>query len=403
MSDVEYLRSTKAIRDRAEEILELNLKDEGQFFVDLNKMDAVADYVVKVIREKYPHLDIPYHSRWGHFRVGGRDRVAEFLDKLSDKDKNEQARCLFDLVITSVLLDAGAGPDWKYTDEKGQLISRSEGLAIASYDMFISGAFSSEPEFEPHRADAPGLMGTTAERIEKGFQVSVGNPLVGVKGRAELMFRLGKACEANPSGLFGDDVKRPGHLFDAITAHAADNKIRGHKILDIVLQALGPIWPGRVVMNDGNLGDCWMHEGLGNGPQAFVPFHKLSQWMTYSLLEPLEHAGYEIIDLHELTGLAEYRNGGLIIDSGLVTPKSADAFERPWPPDSKLIIEWRALTVALLDRLAEAVRGKLKKTQEEFPLAKVLEGGTWWAGRKLAQEMRDGTPPINIVSDGTVF
>ncbi|MGE0634502.1 MAG: DUF1688 family protein, partial [Pseudobdellovibrionaceae bacterium] len=40
----------------------------------------------------------------------------------------------------------------------------------------------------------------------------------------------------------------------------------------------------------------------------------------------------------------------------------------------------------------------------EFPLAKVLEGGTWWAGRFLAAEKRQGgPPPIQIKSDGTVF
>jgi hypothetical protein len=43
-------------------------------------------------------------------------------------------------------------------------------------------------------------------------------------------------------------------------------------------------------------------------------------------------------------------------------------------------------------------------TSEQFPLAKVLEGGTWWAGRFLAKEKRsDGSPPLQIESDGTVF
>jgi hypothetical protein len=39
-----------------------------------------------------------------------------------------------------------------------------------------------------------------------------------------------------------------------------------------------------------------------------------------------------------------------------------------------------------------------------LPLAKVLEGGTWAAGRIIARRLRaDGSPPLNVVSDGTVF
>jgi len=41
-----------------------------------------------------------------------------------------------------------------------------------------------------------------------------------------------------------------------------------------------------------------------------VPFHKLTQWLTYSLLEPLETAGLTVVNLDELTALPEYRNGG---------------------------------------------------------------------------------------------
>jgi hypothetical protein len=69
-----------------------------------------------------------------------------------------------------------------------------------------------------------------------------------------------------------------------------------------------------------------------------------------------------------------------------------------------MVIEWRALTVALLDRLADPVRSRLGRSAEAFPLARILEGGTWWAGRRLAAEKRpDGGPPFNIQSDGTVF
>ena len=52
-----------------------------------------------------------------------------------------------------------------------------------------------------------------------------------------------------------------------------------------------------------------------------MPFHKLSQWLAYSLIEPLEEAGIAVTGLDELTALAEYRNGGLLDRSGRARPK----------------------------------------------------------------------------------
>jgi hypothetical protein len=70
----------------------------------------------------------------------------------------------------------------------------------------------------------------------------------------------------------------------------------------------------------------------------------------------------------------------------------------------EVIVEWRALTVALLDRVAEGVQKALGKSPAELPLARVLEGGTWAAGRAVSARLRPGGgPPIRIVSDGTVF
>ena len=149
------------------------------------------------------------------------------------------------------------------------------------------------------------------------------------------------------------------------------------------------------------LGDCWPHP---DAPLGWLPFHKLSQWMAYSLLEPLEDAGLRVVALDELTGLPEYRNGGLLLDMGVLTPRDPAFFTRTWRPSDEPIVEWRALTVALLDLLAQGVRDELGMTLTDMPLARVLEGGTWAAGRAIARERRpDGGPPVQLDSDGTVF
>jgi hypothetical protein len=84
--------------------------------------------------------------------------------------------------------------------------------------------------------------------------------------------------------------------------------------------------------------------------------------------------------------------------------KDNNLSEKLHKPDSNIIIEWRSLTIIILDKIAEILRQKLNLTSQEFPLVKVLQGGTWNAGREIAKQQRfDGSPPLKLESDGTVF
>jgi hypothetical protein len=411
MSDAQgpiaFLRSPSTIRARAHEVLELGLAGKlDHFEVRMDALPRVVDRTLAVTRAAYPTLQIPYHSRWNHFRAGGVDRVADFEKRIAHLPIDERARARFALAITSVLLDAGAGPEWKYREPgTGQVFARSEGLAVASYHMFTSGLFSSDPK-SPYRADADGLERLDGLKLGGAFQASSTNPIVGLEGRADLLGRLGSAMRATPRFFGNEGVPRLGRLFDACLSRVEDGRLPARRILFVVLEGLGPIWPGRIELLGVNLGDVWRHSKVG-GPTittGLVPFHKLSQWLTYSLIEPLEWAGIEVARTDELTGLAEYRNGGLFVDDGVLVPKYADVCGKPHAPGDEVIVEWRALTVALLDEVGKAVRERLGKTPEELPLAKVLEGGTWAAGRQAAKEKRpDATPPITVESDGTVF
>jgi len=199
-------------------------------------------------------------------------------------------------------------------------------------------------------------------------------------------------------------------LFDVLAgangvAVPATAEVSAHDILAELLATLSPIWPSANQLGGIALGDCWPHSAAP-GPgltKGWMPFHKLSQWLTYSLLEPFDWAGVKVTGLDELTGLPEYRNGGLFLDAGVLLLKDPALAQQAWHARDELIVEWRALTVALLDELAPLVRKELELSTEEMPLACVLEGGTWATGRVLAQRLRGGTPPLNIVSDGTVF
>ncbi len=387
------LLSAAVVRERSNELLDIALAgglDDWQ--VDLGRLSDAADLTALVVRETYPDLKVPLHARWRHFVVAGRDLWAERTAAEPWTDRAEAARAAFDLAVTSVLLDAGAGMAWRYRDsETGVALGRSEGLAVASLRLFESGALSADAA-RPLRADALANVGPAV--LARAFQVTAANSLPGLEARAGLLRRLGEA------------VGRPGDLYDIMAARALDGRLGAPAILKVLLEALGPIWPGRLSLGGLPLGDCWRHPAIRREDMTdgIVPVHKLSQWLAYSLIEPLRDAGVEVTDIDGLTGLAEYRNGGLFVDTGVLVARDPDVATHAHPVDSPLVVGWRALTVALLDRLAPMVRERLGVTARAFPLACVLEGGTWAAGRRIAKTLRpDGGPPLHVVSDATVF
>jgi hypothetical protein len=401
------LLSASAVRERAHEMLVAGLENKLEHFtVDIESLGDAAQVVSELIRVNYPDGKVPFHARWRHFVVGARDLWADRARQATWTSPAARARAEFDLAITSVLLDAGAGPSWKYLDPgTEQIVSRSEGLGVASLRMFEAGGFSSDPA-EPLRADAERLIHLKAEEVADGFQSMVGNRLVGVEGRASLLAGLGATVAANPKVFAREDRARPGGLYDHLAAQAGDGRLPAPRILEALLEHLGPIWPGRLTLGGVPLGDTWRHHAIkrDDATNGLVPIHKLSQWLAYSLIEPLQWSGIAVTDIDGLTGLAEYRNGGLFVDSGVLRLRNPEAAIHPNPVDSTLVVEWRALTVALLDQIAVLIRERRGLTIDEFPLARVLEGGTWAAGRLLARDKRpDASPPIAVVSDGTVF
>ena len=407
MSDVDgiaakSLLSAWAVRERAHEMLALcEAGALAHWSLDRGRLPEIAAFTLETMRRNYPDLNVPFHARWRHFSAGGKDRWSQVATRANWPDAAARARSEFDLAIVSVLLDAGAGAAWRYREADGAVSMRSEGLAIASLDIFASGLFSADAD-DPLRADASRLASLTEAELATGFQCSDANPLVGVPGRAQLLNALGRACLATPEIFARTESARPGGLFDFL----ARPRLAADDILEAVLLHFGSIWPSRLSLGGLALGDTWRHPAIrrDDATNGLAPFHKLSQWLSYSLIEPLQTAGCDVVAIDGLTGLPEYRNGGLLVDFGALVPRHAHELLAPQTVDSLFIVEWRALTVALLDDVAEAIRGALGLDARKLPLACVLEGGTWAAGRRIAAQRREGGgPPLNIVSDGTVF
>src|SRR5690606_19321221 len=259
-------------------------------------------------------------------------------------DARAVARALVDLAVVSVLLDAGAGAAWRYREggagtpqAERQAWGRSEGLAIASLDGFRADAFSSDPGV-PWRVDAAALSAPTEADLERVFPSGPDKPLLGLAGRTRLMNALGRALAADP-GRFGR-AGRPGGLVDSLAPDGATS-VSAVAMLESLLVGFAAIWPSGQSLGGVALGDCWRHRlatppGYSEPDAGWVPFHKLSQWLAYSLLEPFDWAGIPVQESDALTALPEYRNGGLLIDTGvlrLLDPRSA---ARPQPVDGEL-------------------------------------------------------------------
>jgi hypothetical protein len=400
---IAYLRSPQAIRERSAQLYHLcQVGDSDCFQLDLDRLDAVVDYVDQVIQDHYPEGVIPAHTRWRHFP---QKRLATIFNHLSPL---ERLKAEFDLVVPSVLLDAGAGDRWHYVDSLAQVWHRSEGLAVASLELFTGGLLA---QGDGLKTEAIALQELSLDHLAQAFQVTPTNSLVGLTGRLGLLHKLGQCLQA--SSLLPGTNPRPGDLADYLLDQTVNQQLSALVVLQVVLETLSPLWSDHLTLQGIPLGDIWIHSKLASLlPQSttgttctrLIPFHKLCQWLTYSLLEPLQQFGLTIVDQHHLTGLAEYRNGGLFLDLGVLQLKQPHLAQVKHSPDSELIVEWRGLTIHLLDLMAEGLRHRRHLSPAALPLTQILQGGTWLAGREIAAQRRPlAAPPLQLVSDGTIF
>lgn len=371
------------------------------FQVDQSRLLPTASYIADVIKENYPDLLIPIHSRIRHFPPAYLDLYNADLEA----ENIEKLRRQFELIITSVLLDGGAGPRWQYYDKKTKTyLSRSEGLAVASFNCYWNGIYSPRSD-NPFYVDGDVINSLTEQELYSQFQISDGNALVGFSSRIKLLKDLGIAIKSSQS-FFHNGSFRLGHLADEILSLASDNIISMSVLFEILTTNLAKLWV-REDLPKGVAGDIWHHTALesSTNPLGLIPFHKILQWLTYSLLEPLENFGITVVDKTKLTGLPEYRNGGLLVDMDVLRVITMPPIQETLDISSELVVEWRALTISILDKLKPIVETCLAIDQPiDLSMGQFLQGGSWSAGRKLARELRaDGGPPFKVKLDGIVF
>ncbi|HSQ71829.1 MAG TPA: DUF1688 family protein, partial [Rubrivivax sp.] len=159
------------VRARCAAITRAALDDVSPHFtVERSHLAAVADRVAALTLRRFPDLRIPYHSRWRHFEAGGVDRKAEFDALLAGRPVAEVARARFDLTVLSVLLDAGAGGHWSYTEGQGVAaaalpVQRHAGdELLALLDQAATGP-AAPPNGGTPGADAAAVVGAAAAGV----------------------------------------------------------------------------------------------------------------------------------------------------------------------------------------------------------------------------------------------
>lgn len=427
-SDIQYLKSLRAVRERSRIVLEA-ARNGGlnNFELDELRMKETAEFVAGVISRDFGpdrYAEIPPHGRWEHFSIGGIPRLENLVQKWQDSEVPdvEITRRLIDLFFVSVLLDAGAGDTWAFREPGGdKAYGRSEGIAVASLYMFNDGAFASPTVGIKATVDGHALSKLTEDAFIQHFQVGPQNPIVGAASRIELLNSFGKSLLSLPE-IFGTNG-RPGLLVDHLLAVSKDNDLDYEALWDILQKLLLPAWPSnRPRINGQPIGDAWPlrvlqeRSGDSENPTAGIhPFHKLTQWLGYSLTVPfIKVLKRNWINIDKGTGLPEYRNGGLFVDMGVlklkaeVLAKGLEASGQKLPLFSStgdVIVEWRAMTVALLDELHKHVNDILAPQGVSLSLPQLLEAGSWKSGRELAAKHRPETrsSPILIDGDGTLF
>ena len=404
------LLSAAAVRQRCAAMFDLGLAGKLEHFtLDMARLDALAEQVAEMLSETAGENGAPFYASWRSFEAGGHDRWSMLGAYRQWQDVREMGRAAFDLAFVTAILGVDPGSDWRYHEAAtGEDHTGADGLAIASLAMFAGGLFSAKTS-DPLRADATILARLSDEEIASGLQHGPENPVAGFEGRCNLLRRLGEAVVLRDDLFATTDDPRPGGMFDLLFDEGQKAPLAAGRILDVVLDGLVPIWPDRVAIDDIPLGDTWAHPALTQDAvptdgAVLVPFHTMAQKLGLSLVEPLIWAGVDVADFNDLAGLADLEHGGLFVDAGVILPRDAKALSNQHDAGALFVVEWRALTVTLLDQLADKVRASAELDAEQLPLACIMQGGTLLLARKIALEKRgNDRPSLGLASDGTVI
>jgi len=392
------------IRRKAHMMLEL--ATEGRLAhvgVDLEKLDTAVAAVLETTKENYPDFQIPPYGIWRGFEAGGVDRWQAMASARGFETAEEMLAAAADLAILGISMTTVHPANWRYEDRMTETgAAGAQASALAAFHMFASGSFSSEMT-DPYRVDASALVSMDLIELAAGLQWDDRDDADYLKAMQRHLKRLGEALALRPD-LFGEgEATRPGVLAVNL-AKESNGPIDAGQVLDRLLEALAPVWEGGATTGDIWLGDAFVHSALpGNDVHAIVPFHLAAQQMVYSLVEPFAWAGFEVSGLDKLTAPADLAHAALLVKSGVLTLTEDNGSLAPEAIRDRMI-EVRALTIALIDKLAERLANGLGMSLDQVPFTCILEGGTNRAGDYILEQAPENLQDLGkILNPGAVF
>ncbi len=375
------LRTTQAVRERCGQLLARAREGHaGHFAIDAQALEAATRSACARIRHQPSFPYPPLFGLWRGLQAGGIHRIAGLEDLMTPLSPAQRTHARIDLTVTAALVGGAPGDAWSYTEAStGQVLHGADGLGVATLHAFAAGLFSSDPEC-PWQADARGLRALLTDHLALALQVSETNPLPDLQARTIRLRRFGEWLSGQPE-VYGDPG-RPAGLFDIIISpyghgvpHTAD--VHVHDILSQLLVTLSGLSPASPRIGSVPLGDCGRHPAV-QGPGAsggWVPLHAALQGLAASLVAPFAWGGVQVRGLASLTAAADAALGELLLDRQVLRLRDPQAARVEGKPGDPLTVEWRALTVALLDVMTDRARDLLGLEADALPairLAQVL-------------------------------
>lgn len=364
---------------------------------------ATLDTLVKDMTRGLEPAQVAPHTQWRNFEQDGIQRIAAFNKQLSSSLSTPMdcAQARLDLLFLNEALETGGNGTWRYYDAlSDRTLTRTEALATATLRLLQNGFFSAYPE-APFRVDAIRLRQITESQLATSLQISNENQILGgVEAKLARLSTLANYLENTPE--FKDrSGSRPGNILNFFRPRA---DMALEPLFTFLAQSLTSIWPGNT-HNGRAIGDAWHHSALKSDSvlQGIVPIHRITQWLHYAIAPALSESGLHSFPTTDLSGLPGYRNTGLLIDSGIIQPRSQDLLSREHLLGDEPIVELRCLTIGVMGRALESIHQQLSLDHDTFPMAK-LNGLFWHAGRAKASGLRPGgSPPFSVRDQGVPF
>lgn len=391
---VEHLHRLEVIRERAWMLLAAAEREQSDHFQPSPEaVGAVAVALAELIRAAPQGETPPAAERapllanlWHGLRLDQPTALEALATALAGGDGLAHARSGADLAVLHRVIEPAGLPS------KGPLLD-------ALVTFFAAGGCTAKTPGAP-ALDAPGLRRILAG--DGGIEPPEALlKLLAEPERRERLRLLASGLEQAPE-LFGAEG-RFGLVLDRLVAMASGTnggrRIDAQQVVDLLAPLIDPITASTVRLGGRLAGDVWRHPlaWAGDRSRELVPFHAVLLALLLDLVEPLQEAELGLSGIEHVPVPADRALAALMLRLGLVRPRHAAIARLRHPPGSDIVVELRALSVALADRLADRLRAELGRTAHDLPVAGIVGPLA-----QLASNWRDRPGP-GIVINATAF